>query len=288
MTCPKIDDIVLYLDGEISINRAETLKLHFDSCPSCSRTYRELERLAKRIAPDDNEFTDPELSKSILAQVQAGTARVRTPSSGRRWLYFGLPAAAVAATMLFVLVIFPKISPPRPDQQHIERYSKNEFAVRGTQTPDEQKWFSFWIFKRKEKGAGYEEVHLAIPPSAHLVFGYLNLNKQYRYLLIFATNAQGQVYWYYPAYERKETDPESISSLSGRHELRDEIQHRLSLGELKFTALFSKRPLRVSEIERLIAQQRKQLGVRSTLERLPLPDVIQLSKMIMVRENERH
>jgi hypothetical protein len=72
--------------------------------------------------------------------------------------------------------------------------------------------------------------------------------------MILARDASGRVHWFYPAYTGKGTDPRSIpvgGNVSGA-ELFEKVRHDFAPGPLWIYGLFTRKPLRVSEVEALV------------------------------------
>jgi hypothetical protein len=275
MNCPKVDEIILHLDGELSVNRSRELEDHLQDCSVCAGVLGELERVVRRIAPDEGEFDDPDLAQEIVLRAREGQRVTREPRpSWRRRGAVGGAAALAAAAAVLLAVWLPGMD-RAPDTEG--------FTARGGSDQAQERWLSFWVF-RKAEGGEYTEVRResTVSPEEHLAFAYLNARGRYRHLMIFAVDEEGRVFWYYPAYERQGTDPHSIAIRSGKHELREEIRHRLQPGKLRVFAVFSREPLRVSLVERTVEEHRKRQGGVVGLERLPLAGTRQLSRLVEV------
>jgi hypothetical protein len=277
MNCPRVDELVLLLDGELSVNRSAELRSHLPQCQLCSQCFAELQRTVQRLAPDP-EDADLALVEDIVSAAAAGDAMAAPLAASRRWWRVALPAAGLAAAAALMLMLlrpglFPRSTPREGD---------STFTARGSQGIAQQRWLAMWIYQRRA-GRSYEEVAEAasIAADARLAFGYLNQEGAYRYLMVFAVSERGQVFWYYPAYLKKDSNPTSIAITRGRQELDDEIQHDLLPGRLRVTALFSKHPLRVSEIEQQLRAKSKTRGAETA--ELGLKDTIEISRSVVVR-----
>lgn len=85
-----------------------------------------------------------------------------------------------------------------------------------------------------------------------LAFAYTNLGPQpFEYLMIVAVDSRGEVFWFYPAYERDGDDPLGIPIRRGYAgvELPDVVRQRPAAGRLVIYGLFTRAPLRVSDVE---------------------------------------
>ncbi|MCA9671162.1 MAG: hypothetical protein KC503_36440, partial [Myxococcales bacterium] len=147
-------------------------------------------------------------------------------------------------------------------------------AGSGSGANDPARWVSLLVYRvaaARADATRYAKVEQRISADAKLVFGYRNLGGAYRNLMILAVNAKGRVFWYYPAYRRGDTDPKSVAITAGTHQLGDEVQHDLSAGgALRLIAVFSRRPLQVSQVERAVGRALREAGSLEQLERLPL------------------
>lgn len=283
MTCPQLDEIIQHVDGELALNRYRELQAHFGGCGTCAAQREHVERMVGRMQPDEGEHDDPELVQQVMARVRAGDVAVARPRWRRR-LHVALPvAAAAAAALTLAVVLWPRfVAPP-------SRGGSSAFIARGAPDNNPERWITLWVFQRSSARNKYVEVKRPIVANARLAFGYRNADasrmagRPYRYLMIFAVDAGKRVYWYYPAYERKGTNPESIALRVGRHRLADEVQHDFKAGALRVFAVFSRRPLRVLAVEKTIARALREPGDgASQLRRLPIADTGQLTRLLEV------
>jgi hypothetical protein len=149
-----------------------------------------------------------------------------------------------------------------------------------------KQWLALWIFRRNARNQQYTEVQQIVYAHDRLAFGYLNLQGKYPYLMVLAINQTGRIFWYYPAYEKLGTNPTSIAIQSGRHELQEEIEQPLTQGRLQFIAIFSLRPLTISQVEKAIKHlwQKKAEKNMLLIKQLPFPDIKVLSREVDVVE----
>jgi hypothetical protein len=75
------------------------------------------------------------------------------------------------------------------------------------------------------------------------------------YLMIFARDAAGHVYWFWPSWENAGEDPASlpISASATAVELPEAVRHALQPGPLTIVGLFTPKPLHVREVEAAVA-----------------------------------
>jgi hypothetical protein len=89
-----------------------------------------------------------------------------------------------------------------------------------------------------------------------LAFSYVNPQAVgASYVMIFARDAAGHVFWFWPAWENASDDPQSLPIAQGANpvELREAVRHELQPGDLTIVGLFTPRPLHVREVEAAIA-----------------------------------
>jgi hypothetical protein len=269
-----------YLDGELSQNRAREVEEHLAGCSECQRQRQELAHILGALAPGPGEFDESSLADDVLRRVRSPDARAAEGRARPWWRqWFMLPgAAALAAAAAAVLVV----TAPWSGQEGPPRERAPEFVARGKSHGASEQWLKIWVFRRSRSGQGYEEVGATIQPNDRLIFGYLNTRGNYQYLMIVAVDRDGHLYWYHPGYERASEDPQSIRIQPGRHELPVEIEHDLPEGGLRLFAIFTRRPLRVSEMEKLIGGLRAGKPHVTTMDRLPLADSGQVTRFLRV------
>ncbi|MFP2906196.1 hypothetical protein ACLESD_14245 [Pyxidicoccus sp. 3LFB2] len=86
-----------------------------------------------------------------------------------------------------------------------------------------------------------------------LAFAFRNPDS-HRYLMVFARDAAGRVYWYHPSWTDPAANPSAISIPAGErvHELPEAISHPLEPGPLFLHAVFLDAPLTVRQMEALL------------------------------------
>jgi hypothetical protein len=75
------------------------------------------------------------------------------------------------------------------------------------------------------------------------------------WLMVFARDAAGHVYWFWPAWDNGADDPQSVpaQATGAPVELREAVRHDLTTGPLTVVGLFTPKPLHVKEVEAAIA-----------------------------------
>jgi hypothetical protein len=130
-----------------------------------------------------------------------------------------------------------------------------------------------------------EPVAHTIHATDGILIAYSNPGADLSYLMVFAVDVQGGVHWYYPAYEARGQNPAApvIRTRALGVELGEEIRHALPVGPLRIFALFLRQPLRVEQVEDMVSEAWRRGGNSvSALERLPIPEGEQLSRLLDV------
>jgi hypothetical protein len=209
------------------------LREHLATCAACQGRY-ERQLIAEAVLPDGEARAEERLWREI-ERVAALPAAKRERRHRPAWLLSLVLAAATAAAVV-ALVALPRAEDP---------------VARGpaaTGLPP-----SLHLFR--VVGAGTEPVSARIHAGDGLLFAYSNPGERYSHLMVFAVDERGQVYWYYPAYQRVGDDPEAVP-IEGRHtgvELREVIRQPLPPGRVRVYALFLGGPAPVSAVERALA-----------------------------------
>jgi len=229
-------ELAAYLEGEVtrSERRAIDAALRVDA--ASRKRLDELRHVRDRLSAPV-----PELERlDLTAGVRAALARPERKRD-RSWLWtLGSAAALASAAGLFL-----RFAPPAPASSEFRAKSAS-FA-----NSESERWAGVQIH-RVSGTAGSERVRDRLAVGDGLVFAYSNLGPApFDYLMIFAVDARGEVFWFHPAYERPGTDPSALPIEKGASETRlpELVHHDFARGPLAIYGLFARRPLRVSEVE---------------------------------------
>lgn len=100
MKCLRIDQIYLYLEGELSSEDAQVLQEHISSCPKCKKAVEERRLLVKASKALPSLEIPPDFTQRVLAQIFPKTTSVRG------WLtttVVGLSSAVLAFFAVYLL-----------------------------------------------------------------------------------------------------------------------------------------------------------------------------------------
>lgn len=92
-------------------------------------------------------------------------------------------------------------------------------------------------------------------PDQELAFSFRNPDA-HRFLMVFARDSAGRVYWYHPSWTDPASNPSAVPILPSEdpRELPEAISHALTPGPLSLHAVFLDAPLTVRDMEALLAK----------------------------------
>ena len=274
MTCPAMEELFAYLEDEISVMRASEIEAHLSACRDCGQRWRELRSITNKIESEPGEFGNPAFVERVVARVKQGEPPAKR-SWASRWL-IAATASLAAAGLLFAAL---------PLDGDVESRVNDGFGARGSKTLAADRWISFQVLRPQRDSHVYARVEQAILTESQLVFSVGNAQESpYRYLMILGLQSDGRVFWYHPAYEDPQDNPQSIAIETSDEpiHLREEIGHDLKPGFLRLFALFSKEPLNVWGIEKMITDRLSATQGLEDLGRLPIPGTGQQSLRLRV------
>ena len=229
--------LATYVDNEITPSQMEAVEHALAESPSARRRLVAMKQIAENLREDLVGLDSIDLVASVREQIAI------PPPPSRSWHWLVPTVSAVAAVLVLLLVV------------RQEDGSIGEFRAKSNANQvSADTWVGIDIYL-----VGDEPTLLSqsFPPRAGLLFSYTNAEKSgFSYLMVFAVDESGKVYWFHPAYDDASTDPESISIGHSQTsaELSEVIRHEYPLGPIVFYGLFSDHPLKVSDVERQIAE----------------------------------
>lgn len=246
---PNDEELFQYLAGEVPAERKLELETWAATSPG-------KERVAElRALTDLLEVAPPQLD--LVAAIDAKLTKRRR----RRWgmSTIGLLAAASALVLFF-------------------RPTEDEVRIKGSHPAT---WSGVELYRLQQDRAP-ERLEAIFAAKDSLLVAYVNGGERpFSHLALFAVSASGKIYWYYPAWLEERDDPQSIAIevTTKPIELKERITQDLPSGRVVFHALFSRQPLRVSELELAVSQAKDPLGP------LPLPgssEIVQQRQIVEV------
>jgi hypothetical protein len=275
--------LLAYLEGEVTQSQAAAIEAALADAPADRRRLERLREMLGHLAgaPDELDQID------LVPAVRGAIAAMPAPAARRRQTW---PFLAMAAVMLLAAgsLVASRLAGSAADQ--------GEFRAKaaGPDTPAaaNDRWVNVTAYRvaaNAPAGAEPEPLGARMRTGDGLLFSFDNLGpKPFGYLMIFAVDRAGEVYWFYPAYEQAGADPASLdirghirgqgrgsTPAEGQRavELPDLIRHGFPAGPLAIYGVFTRAPLRVSRVEASIAALvRAGAWDASRPPRLALPD----------------
>jgi hypothetical protein len=257
-------EIDRYFRGRLGKQATARMLGRLGRCQRCRvRYHRNL--LFERVGPDGEERAADRLWTSIVEAAQpGGTPPSRRAKVGRSLSALLLVGGAAAALMLLVLRGSDPVPRGRP----------------GGAAPAP----AIYLY-RSVAGRQAEALAGQLRAADGILVAYSNPTDDLKYLLVFAVDPSGKVFWYYPAYEKAGDDPPAvpIRTRAEAVELGEEIRHQLAPGPLRMWAVFLPRPWRVIDVERMVRREtaEKRRTIRD-LSRLPFGEGTQSSLLLEV------
>jgi hypothetical protein len=257
--------LLAYLEGEVT--RSEAAEIEARVADSAAERAR-LESLRGMVGA--LSASDPALERiDLVADVRAAAAGAATPAArrSRRALWAAVAAGLLVAILVPVFLLVRDRAPaPATDDQFRARSA-------GGRDAGADRWVAIKAFYVDARGEPRRIADRLPTENQGLLFAYSSTGpRPFPYLMIFAVDEEAQVYWFYPAFEDRDTDPTSVrlDRTGSDIELPFKIKHSFSGARLAIFGLFTREPLRVSRIERLFRDLGRQKWNINATERLPL------------------
>ncbi len=212
------DPMDLHFAGRLDPRDERALREHLPDCPAC-RDYYARHLLLARLDP-----------QTPTAKERLGRGLGLRRPQPQRWVWAGAVGMAAAALLA---VLGPLVSGDRG------------FASRGVVPAPSASLSVFRIL-----GGRSEPVLGGISARDELAFAYENAAGR-RHLLVFAEDAHGHIYWFFPAWRDESENPAAIAIEATRRptELREAVRHGFDTDRIVLRAVFTDEPLRVREVE---------------------------------------
>jgi len=236
-------ELAAYLEDEVTASEARAIEAALAGDAEARKRLGELRALGDALSAPLPELERVELT----SRVRKALAEPAPSPSGRRRPRTWMLGAAAALAAAFALVVGA-----RPERSQDAEFRAKSAAI----APNGARWAGIEVHRVDATGAS-ERVRERLSPRDGLVFSYTNLGPApFEYLMIFAVDAQGRVYWFYPAYEQAGTDPAAVAIQKRTSETRlpDVVHHDFAPGTLSIHGLFARRALRVSRVEAWIGE----------------------------------
>lgn len=230
--------------------RERALREHLPGCATCRARYERHLLLA-------------EVDRSLPGAQERLARGLGLPDAPRARTW-PVPLGFALALGLCALVLVPRLAaPPTADEGFTSRGGTEAHGPAAEPPPVLE------VYRVRDGKA--EPTAGSMRADDELAFAYRNPDGL-PFLMVFATDMAGQVYWYYPSWTDPDTSPTSVPARQGEHpfELPDAIRHPLPPGQFILHALFTRAPLSVHEVEARIARREPLVGEGEHLTHLPL------------------
>ena len=232
-----------HFGGGVRARDARKMWRHLEVCEPCRMRYR-AHALLEAVDDDADARARQRLAPAALHR-QRG-APTEPASRSRIWSGVFILAAGAAMAGALLLVLRPE---PR---------AADEFAMRGGS--DSVPSLAIYRVQSAQDDAGVATARARasghVLPGEGLAFSYVVPSESdYSRLMIFAVDAAGAVFWFWPAWQDGRQDPEGLSvARGGVVELGEAVFHDYAPGPLHVYGLFSQQPYSVKAVEAVLGE----------------------------------
>lgn len=221
------DELLKKTEGELTTRRAAELDEALQTSPELQAEQRKVEQLLAAVSAADPALENVDLREGLWA-------RPVPERRSARWPLFVAVAAVAAGLALFIAI-------PSAEESRFHPKGGDATSLSGVKV---------LVFPR---GGG---AAMPLGDTLHrddaLGFGYRNQpDSKNRALAIYAVDASGRIFWFYPAWREGQAPPSSIaiSTSTALIPLHDMVKHDFALGKLTLHALFTPEPISVLDVE---------------------------------------
>ncbi|HEY3497656.1 MAG TPA: hypothetical protein VGK73_23320 [Polyangiaceae bacterium] len=249
--------LAAYLERQTSADETRRVEEALVVDAGARRRLAQLEELTRALGSPLPELESIDLLRGVRKALSEPALKPRGVWRLSPWCV-GL-AATLASAAAWLVAISPRES------------SDSEFRSKSgaAEQSDGRRWAGIQV--HRVSGASQAvRANERFAASDDLVISYTNRGvSPFEYLSVFAVDDRGNVHWFYPAYEHLGADPASIviEKAVTERALPDRIHHEFAAERISIYGLFSRRALRVSEVEAWIRKQGGRVASDS-----PFPD----------------
>jgi hypothetical protein len=227
-----VDDLIeLHFEGRIRPEQERLMREHVATCETCRATYE-----ARMVV---SSMDTEELDAEERLAIGLGLRPVRSATGLTRLSMFAAAAAVLLLMTGAMLWLFAS--------------SDEGFCQRGADTGQGNPALQVFVIGPGDQSKPFDG---SIGTDQELAFTYTNPSTM-RYLMVFALDTEGRIFWYHPAWTNPDSDPEAVPIMvsSVPVELPEAVSHRLSPGSLRLVAVFSMTPMSVQGVEAALSRQ---------------------------------
>lgn len=228
MTDTRFDELVRLSEGEVTARRAEALRAELASSPELRAEQARLDALVAALEQPAPRLEAIDLREGFWALADAASPPVRRRTGPL------LAAFTVAASLALVTASVVML---RDDG--VREKGAPGAALTG---------FEAWVVRDGQ----VTRLGPTMRRDDALGFSYRNLpGSSARALMVYAQDAAGRFFWFYPAWTDPAARPSAIpiGVSNAPVQLEDAVQHELSPGLLTIHALFLDAPVSVEDVE---------------------------------------
>jgi hypothetical protein len=234
--------LLCLLEGEVTVAEAGELREVLERSPAARAARDRLGAMLDALRAPGGEIEEEDL----VAGVRVGAVPDAAPrASARRWGTWAV-AAVLGCAAVTGVGLWLRASTVGPGAEP----ESGEYRPKSAGAPAEEPWVALEVYYLPAGGSP-ARVGSRLPRGDGLLCAYSNLGRTpFTHLMIIAVDRRGEVFWLYPPFERPGTDPSAVAIGGGaRQQLPDLVHHDFLPGPLAFYGLFTRRPLRVNEVE---------------------------------------
>jgi len=243
--------LAAFLEGELSGSEASEVERELSASQEAREQLAQLQAIRAALAASVDRLAELDLVPAVMERVRR---EPRAHAAGRRWrAWTGMLGVAACIGLGLIIGL----------REH--EGASTEFRPKAVRSPAQRAdaaWTGFRVFRIDATGAPEPLPH-EMRRRDGLMFSYVNAARPaYDYLMVFGVDADQQVRWFHPAYERADTDPTAvrIRPATDPQLLSEIVEHDLKPGSMTIYGVFTRRSLHVSEIERVIERRRDLRG----------------------------
>jgi hypothetical protein len=238
---PSAAEIAAYLERELGASDRAALDAEIAASPQTQRRLARVQMLRDELASPLPEIERIDLTASVREGIRRGAPR-QPRATRAAWASAAAVLAVAAGTALGVRGLGSR------GEDFREKGASSRAAT----------WAGFQAY-RVPKAGSPEPLRERLGRDDGLAFSYTNLGPQpFEYLMLFARDARGEVRWFEPPYDQAGSNPTSlpIAKDAARTPIAEVIFQDFARGPLEIHAVFSRRPLRVLDVEKQLAGAR--------------------------------
>jgi hypothetical protein len=118
------EDLMAYLDGELTVDRAATAAAHLENCRECQELAADLQSVSRRMLAWQVEPSDFQMKQDIATAFKE-REQTRTPRRGMRRWQWGLAGAGVVVLSACVMVVLLQ----QTDRYQFAKFSASKLRV---------------------------------------------------------------------------------------------------------------------------------------------------------------